>query len=210
AAVRDADVEYLAEEIPKALQQSLEGVERVSKIVQSMKDFAHPGTEKKPADINKAIESTVTVAMNEWKYVAELVTDLDPNMPLVPCLLSELNQVILNMIVNASHAIADVVGDGDHGKGTIRVSTRHDRGWAEIRISDTGTGIPEKVRDRIFDPFFTTKEVGRGTGQGLAISHSVIVEKHLGTIGFETMEGRGTTFIIRLPIKDAALPAVSN
>ncbi|MFN0085852.1 MAG: PAS domain S-box protein [Blastocatellia bacterium] len=195
-----ADVEYHNVEIPKALQQSLEGVERVSGIVQSMKDFAHPGIEKKAADLNKAIESTLTVARNEWKYVADLVTEFDPSLPLVPCLLGELNQVVLNMIINAAHAIADVVGDGSQGKGTITVSTRHADGWAEVRIADTGTGIPEKIRSRIFDPFFTTKEVGRGTGQGLAISHAVVVKKHGGTVDFETEVGRGTTFIVRLPV----------
>ena len=208
--VAAADVEYLTEEIPKALQQSLEGVERVTKIVQSMKDFAYPGTEKKAADLNKAIESTITVARNEWKYVADLVTDFDPTLPLVPCLLSELNQVVLNIIINAAHAISDVVGDGSRGKGAITVSTRHDNQWAEVRISDTGGGIPEKIRDRIFDPFFTTKEVGRGTGQGLSISHAVVVEKHGGKLEFETEVGRGTTFVIRIPIENNNGTAASH
>jgi signal transduction histidine kinase len=208
AAVKAADVEYLVGEIPIALRQSLEGVERVTNIVRSMKDFAHPGAGKKPADLNKAIESTITVARNEWKYVADLVTDFDPNLPLVPCMLGEFNQVVLNMIVNAAHAISDVVGDGSRGKGLIKVGTRQNGGMAEICITDTGVGIPEKIRNRIFDPFFTTKDVGRGTGQGLAISHTVIVEKHGGAIEFDTRLGHGTTFTIRLPIKDnqAAMP----
>jgi PAS domain S-box-containing protein len=208
AFVAAVDVEYLTEEIPKALQQSLEGVEHVSKIVRSMKDFAHPSFNKTAADLNKAIEGTITVARNEWKYVADLVTDFDPTLPLVPCVVSEINQVVLNMVINAAHAIADVVGDGSRGKGTIAVSTRHNARWAEIQISDTGTGIPEKVRERIFDPFFTTKEVGRGTGQGLAISHAV-VEKHQGTIEVETEMGHGTTFIIRLPLQESSASVVA-
>jgi PAS domain S-box-containing protein len=196
-----ADLEYLLEEIPTALSQSLEGVGRVTKIVQSMKDFAHPGEDKKATDLNKAIESTITVARNEWKYVADLTTDFDPELPMIPCMLGEFNQVILNMIVNASHAITDVVGDASETKGLITISTRRAGEWAEIRISDTGAGIPEKARNRIFDPFFTTKDVGKGTGQGLAISHGVIVEKHGGSIEFETELGRGTTFIVRLPVQ---------
>lgn len=212
ATLASADVDYLLLEIPKALQQSQEGVEHVTKIVQSMKDFAHPGIKKKAADLNKAIESTLTVARNEWKYVADVVTHFDPELPQVPCVLSELNQVVLNLIINAAHAITDVVGDGNQSKGTIIIGTRHDEQCAEIRITDTGSGIPEKVRDRIFDPFFTTKEVGRGTGQGLAISHEVIVKKHKGTLEFETEVGRGTTFIIRLPLHEntAAAAAALN
>lgn len=204
-AAEEADLEYLTEEIPKAIQQSLEGIERVSKIVRAMKEFSHPGTEEKTAiDINSAIESTITVARNEWKYVADVITDFDPELPLVPCLPSELNQVILNMIINAVHAIADVVDPASGEKGTIRISTRNLGQWAEIRLSDTGGGIPEAIRSKIFDPFFTTKEVGKGTGQGLAISHSVIVDKHGGTIALETEEGKGATFIIRLPITTTA------
>jgi two-component system, NtrC family, sensor kinase len=197
-----ADVDYLLAEIPTALQQSLEGVTRIAKIVQAMKDFAHPGSnEKKAADLNKAIESTLTVARNEWKYVAEVETTFAPDLPLVPCLLGEFNQVILNLTINAAHAIADVIGDSTHGKGKITITTaKIAQEWAEIRISDTGTGIPVAAQSRIFDPFFTTKEVGKGTGQGLAISHNVIVEKHKGQLFFETEMGQGTTFIIRLPL----------
>ncbi len=199
--LKDTDVEYLLDEIPKALQQSLEGIARVTKIVQAMKEFSHPGTEEKVAvDLNRAIESTLTVARNEWKYVAEVHTDFDPALPMVPCLPGDFNQAILNIILNAAHAIADVVGEDSKQKGMITVSTRQKDDWVEIRIADTGTGIPEAVRPRIFDPFFTTKEVGKGTGQGLAIAHSAIVDKHRGTIGFETETGKGTTFVIRLPL----------
>ncbi len=205
-AVRMADVEYLLGEIPKAIQQSLDGIERITMIVRSMRDFAHPDTgEMKAVDLNKAIKSTITVSRNEWKFVADLVADLDPELPPVPCLIGELNQVVLNMIVNASHAISDVTGGGARGKGTITISTRRDGDWAEVWIGDTGAGIPENIVSRIFDPFFTTKEVGKGTGQGLAISHSVVVEKHGGQIVCETKEGRGTTFRIRLPLFEKSL-----
>ncbi len=200
--IEEADLEFLLEEVPKAIEHSLDGVSRIAKIVQSMKDFAHPGsTDKKVADLNRAIESTVTVAHNEWRYVAELETHFDRNLPLVPCFLGEFNQVILNMVINAAHAISDVVGDGSNGKGKITISTTKVSDlWAEVRVGDTGGGIPLEAQSKIFDPFFTTKEVGRGTGQGLAISHTVVVEKHNGELTFETTPGAGTTFIIRIPL----------
>jgi signal transduction histidine kinase len=166
-----------------------------------MKEFSHPGVnDKTEIDINKAIMSTFTVARNEWKYVADVVTELAPDLPLVACCPGEFNQVILNILVNAAHAIGDVVGDASQGKGTITVRTRRDGKWIEIQISDTGAGIPAAVQPKVFDPFFTTKPVGKGTGQGLAIAHSVIVEKHNGSIRFETREGEGTTFIVRIPV----------
>jgi PAS domain S-box-containing protein len=196
-----ADVDYLLEEIPAAIAQSLEGIDRVSKIVRAMKEFSHPGVEKKTAlDINHAIDSTLTVARNEWKYVADVETDFAADLPLVPCLPGEFNQAILNIIINAAHAITATNTNGHNHRGVIAISTRRDGDWAEIRIRDSGTGIPKEVQSRIFDPFFTTKDVGKGTGQGLAISHNVIVEKHQGVITFETEPGRGTTFLVRLPI----------
>ncbi len=199
--IEEFDLDYLEEEIPVAIQQSLKGVGRIAKIVQAMKIFAHPGgTEKEPTDINKEIEKTITITRNEWKYVAELITDFDASLSFVPCFQAELNQVILNLIVNAAHAIADANKDNPTQMGTIRVSTRHAGNWAKICVSDTGTGIPEKIRPKIFDLFFTTKAPGKGTGQGLAISHSVIVEKHKGKITLESQEGKGTTFIISLPL----------
>jgi PAS domain S-box-containing protein len=199
--IEKADVSYLMGEIPLAINQSIEGIERVSKIVHAMKEFSHPGSNGKIGlDINRAIESTITVARNEWKYVAEMKTELDRSLPLVPCLPAEFNQVILNIIINAAHAISERIGDGSGVKGIISVSTRKMGDMAEISIADTGNGVPAGIRSRIFDPFFTTKDVGKGTGQGLAIAHSVIVEKHGGTITFETEVGRGTTFVIRLPL----------
>ncbi len=200
AAARAADVTYLIGEIPRAVEQSLEGVECVAEIVRAMKDFSHPGSERKVAvDLNRAVQSTLTVCRNEWKYVADLVTDFDPAMPPVPCLPGELNQAILNMVINAAHAIAEKA-ETDGEKGTITVRTRRNGDSAEIHIQDTGTGIPERVQQKIFDLFFTTKAIGQGTGQGLTMARSIIVDKHSGTVECQSELGRGTTFIVRLPL----------
>jgi PAS domain S-box-containing protein len=198
--IGEADFEYLKEEIPRALNQSLEGVDRVAKIVRAMKEFSHPAREKTATDLNRAIQSTITVASNEWKYVAEIEMDLDAGLPAVHCSPAEFNQVVLNIVVNAAHAISDVVGDGGNGKGKNRVRTRADGDFAVIEITDSGSGMPPHVQQRIFEPFFTTKEVGKGTGQGLAIAHNVIVDKHGGAIKVTSSPGAGTTFTIRLPI----------
>jgi signal transduction histidine kinase len=194
-------VEYLLEESPRASAQALDGVQRVAEIVRAMKEFSHPGTGVKvAADLNQAIRSTTTVARNEWKYVAELVTELDPSIPMLMCLPGELNQALLNLVVNAAHAIADhKETTGELEPGLITISTSSTEDMVEIRVQDSGAGIPEEIRQRIFDPFFTTKEVGRGTGQGLTFVHSIVVDKHGGTVTFETERGVGTTFIIRLP-----------
>jgi signal transduction histidine kinase len=198
-AEKAADLDYILENAPQALDTSIEGLERIATIVRSMKEFAHPDqAHKTSADLNQAIRSTLVIASNEYKYVAQLDAQYG-ELPAVPCYLGEINQVVLNLLVNASHAIADVFKDtGNRGKLSVR--TRLDGDSVEISISDTGTGIPESARDKIFDPFFTTKEVGKGTGQGLAIARSVIVNKHGGTLRFETECGKGTTFFIRLPI----------
>ena len=201
--IEEADISYLNEEIPRAIEQSLEGVKRVSEIVRAMRDFSHPGSDKKsPVNLNQAIENTIIVARNEWKYVAEMELNLDPSLPEVLCLPGEINQVLLNVIINAAHAIADTLEEGSVLKGTISISTRRETDWAVIHISDTGTGIPVHIQHRIFDPFFTTKEVGHGTGQGLAIAHSVIVDKHGGNFRFQTEKDKGTTFLIELPLMD--------
>jgi len=201
----DIDLKYLSQEIPTAVADALEGIRRVSTIVRAMKEFSHPGAqEKSSVDINQAIRSTVTVARNEWKYVAEMVIDLDDDLPHVSCLPNDFNQVILNLIVNAAHAIAERLRVGSEEKGAITITTRADGDCAEIRVADTGMGIPENIRARIFDPFFTTKEVGKGTGQGLTIAHDVIVRKHGGTLTFESEMDKGTTFIIRLPLAAAS------
>jgi PAS domain S-box-containing protein len=200
----ESDFDYLQHEIPRAIDQSLEGIRRVANIVKAMKEFSHPGAEeKRPIDINHAIETTVTVARNEWRYVADIKTSFAPDLALVPCLAGEFNQAILNLIVNAAHAIADVVGDSSGSKGRISISTRRDGDWVEISIADTGSGIPEHIRSRIFEPFFTTKDVGRGTGQGLTLAHAVVVKKHGGKIWFVSEVGKGTTFFVRLPLNSS-------
>jgi two-component system NtrC family sensor kinase len=193
------DSEYLLKEIPEALSQTLDGVERVVTIVRAMKEFAHPENRGMiPADLNKALVNTLTVARNELKYVADVETEFG-DLPLVICSLSDINQVFLNLLVNAAHAIGDVVGDTGR-KGTIRLQTGMEGSMVVISVADTGGGIPAGIRNRIFDPFFTTKQVGRGTGQGLAIARSV-VDRHKGTLTFESEVGKGTTFYIRLPIE---------
>ncbi len=164
-----------------------------------MKEFAHPDQkEKAPADVNHALETTLEIARNEYKYVADVETDFRP-LPPVYCHIGQLNQVFLNVIVNAAHAIGEVV-KGTSRKGVIRVTTRPDVDQVVIAITDTGGGIPESIRAKIFDPFFTTKGVGKGTGQGLAIARSVVTDQHGGTLSFETNVGSGTTFFIRLPV----------
>lgn len=196
-----ANVEFLRSEIPEALSQSQAGIQRITHIVQAMRDFSHPGTEEKTqVDLNRLVDSTLTVSRNEWKYVADLQTDFDPALCAVPCLPGDFNQVILNLVVNAAHAMGQAQSGGRSGKGLLRVVTRAIGGWAEVRISDTGCGIPEEIRERVFEPFFTTKAVGRGTGQGLAIARSVIVDKHGGSLAFDSEVGRGTTFIVRIPL----------
>ena len=206
-ALQECDLGFLVAETPRAIEQSLEGINSVTRIVHCMKDFSHPGSgEKVLVDINQAVESTLVVSANEWKYVANLVKDLQPGLPRVTCLPGELNQVILNLVVNAAHAIAGVVGTEPREKGTITLSTRREGDWIEIQVADTGTGIPEAIRDKIFDPFFTTRPVGQGSGQGLTIARSVVVSRHNGTLTFQTQEGIGTVFTIRLPIHpDAAV-----
>jgi len=199
-AIADADLEFLRREVPDAVEQTLQGVNRVSGIVKSMKDFSHPGSEEKVAlDINKALESTLIISRNEYKYVSDAVTDFDKNLPPVNCFAGEINQVFLNIIINAAHAIADTINGDTGAKGTITVRTRNTGNAAEIAISDTGKGIPEKDLPYIFDPFFTTKEVGKGTGQGLSLSYATVVEKHGGTLYCTSEPGKGSTFVLRLP-----------
>jgi PAS domain S-box-containing protein len=208
AAVVQADLDYLLDETPKAIGETLEGLERVARIVRAMKDFSHPERDDKaPADLNQAIESTVTVSRHEWKYVAEVELDLDPRLPPVPCLIGGINQVVLNLVVNAAHAIADLLGENSPTKGRIHITTRRHGQEVEIRVTDTGAGIPDAIRGRIFDPFFTTKDVGKGTGQGLALAHNIIVEKHGGRIDVETEAGKGSTFIVRLPLERPGQPS---
>ncbi|MBP6633053.1 MAG: PAS domain S-box protein [Kofleriaceae bacterium] len=202
AAAAEADVPYLAAAIPKALARALEGMDRVAAIVRSLKAFAHPGTGvAAPADLNQAITSTLQVARNEYRYVADVETSL-AELPPVTCWIGEVNQAVLNLVINAAHAIADVVA-GTERRGTIAVATRADGDHVVIEVRDSGGGIPAHLHERIFEPFFTTKPVGQGTGQGLAIVRAVVVERHHGTVDFTSTLGQGTTFRLRLPLHGA-------
>ena len=202
-AEQEADIGYLEEHIPNALQLTLEGVKRVTELVLSMKEFSHPQCQDKtPVDINGAIRNTLTVARNEYKYVAEVQTDLG-DLPHIMCLGGDMNQVFLNLVINAAHAIAEVVEEGkEKGRISIRTAKADDK-TVLIAVSDTGCGIPEEIRQRVFDPFFTTKDVGHGSGQGLYIARSVVVDKHGGSLMVESEVGRGTTFKILLPIGES-------
>jgi len=199
------DLDDLAAELPKALADSQNGILRVANIVRAMKGFAHRESTgmKVPADINLALENTITVARNEWKYVSEVALDLDRNLPPVECHADEMNQVFLNILINAAHAVESKLGKNPGAKGLITVRTAVVGAFAEIRIQDSGAGIPEAIQKKIFEPFFTTKAVGKGTGQGLAIARAIVVEKHGGRIEFESREGEGTVFIIQIPFRSS-------
>ena len=201
AVLKRTKVAFLRHQIPTALDESLEGLGHIAKIVGAMKEFSHPAqSEKEWVDVREVINTTVTVARNEWKYVAELETHFADNLPQLPCLRDMIGQAILNLVVNAAHAIADTIQQGVKEKGLIVVSALRNGENMEIRVKDDGGGIPVGIRDRIFDPFFTTKAVGKGTGQGLAIVYSTVVDKHAGLIRCESEEGVGTTFILQLPL----------
>ena len=192
--------DFLKEELPLTIKQSLEGMEHITKIVESIKDFAHPGVkEHVPTDINKSIENTLTISKNEWKYVAEIETRLASDLPLVMCIPGQINQALLNIIVNAAQAISEKINPETGEKGLISITTGYTDQEVEIRIEDDGPGIDPQIGNNIFDPFFTTKAPGKGTGQGLAISHSIVVGKHGGSISYESKAGQGTVFVIRLP-----------
>jgi signal transduction histidine kinase len=198
----EIDLAYLDTNVPGSFESCQDGVSRISTIVRAMKEFAHPDQkEKATADLNKALQTTLAIAKNEYKYVADVTTEFG-DLPPVLCHVGALNQVFLNLIVNAAHAIGDVVGHGG-SKGAIRIKTSTEGGEVRIDMADTGSGVPEAIRHRIFDPFFTTKGVGKGSGQGLAIARSIVVTKHQGSLTFETEMGKGTTFTIRLPIGDS-------
>jgi len=199
-AVEQADnLAYLLGEIPKAICDSLEGVNDISRIVRSLKEFSHPGNgEKQATDVNRAVHTALTVSHNEWKHAAEAVVDLASDVPEVRCRPGDLEQVLVNLIVNAAHAIEAKARRGNGEKGTIAIRTRQRGKGVDIEVADTGTGIPEAIRARVFEPFFTTKKAGRGTGQGLSIARAIVVERYGGHLTFETEEGRGTTFRIRI------------
>jgi two-component system, NtrC family, sensor kinase len=197
------NIEYLKDEIPKAIDQSIEGLDRISGIVRSMTQFSNPETDKKiPLDINKAIDNTITITRNEWKYCSNLSVNYEKALPPISCYPWEFNHVILNLITNASDAIKEKIGPNPKEKGKIDITTSTEGNMAIITIKDNGSGIPEEIKDRIFDPFFTTKDVGKGTGQGLSIAYDVIVNKHSGKLDVESKVGKGTTFTICLAIKN--------
>jgi len=197
----DADIEYLSDELPLAFNQTTEGVERVCSIVKAMKEYSHPNSEEKVStNINNCIESTITISKHTWKYHADMEVILDPDLPSIMCHPGPFNEVILNIIVNAADAIKDKSeNDNTTNKGKITIQTLNVENFVEIRITDTGGGIPLSIQEKIFDPFFTTKAVGKGTGQGLSLSYSIIKERHNGELHFETVTGESTTFIIQLP-----------
>jgi PAS domain S-box-containing protein len=201
-AERKAEIDYLRQEVPCALEEAREGIDRIATIVRAMRSFGHPdGTEQSPTDLNECLRDTLTVARNELKYIARVETDFG-DLPAVSCYRSDVNQVFLNLLINAAHAVADAHAPNE--LGTITVRTRREDCHVVVSVTDNGAGIDDSIRDRVFDPFFTTKEVGRGTGQGLALSRSVVVERHRGTLSFDSVPGIGTTFIVRLPIVGAA------
>jgi two-component system NtrC family sensor kinase len=196
------DLPFLREEVPGAIERIIEGTQRVATIVRAMKEFAHPdASEKMPADLNRAIETTLLISRNEYKYVARVQLQLG-EIPECMCNIGELSQVFLNLIVNAAHALADAGRDTETGRITIR--TELVQGGVEIKFEDNGCGIAADVIEKIYDPFFTTKEVGRGSGQGLAIARSIIVDKHAGHISVESAPGAGSCFTLRLPLGVAA------
>jgi len=201
-------IPFTEDEIPDSIQDTLDGIERVRKLVLAMKDFSHPGKiDKGYSNINKAIDSTIVITRNVWKYCADLEYDFDKTLPNIYCSIDDVNQVFLNMIVNASDAIKEKQSmklereaiSGEKGKITIR--TKNLKNSVLITISDTGSGIPQTIINKIYEPFFTTKPIGKGTGQGLAISHDVIVNKHNGELDVNSVIGEGTTFTIKLPIQ---------
>jgi signal transduction histidine kinase len=202
-----ADVDYFLKNAPDALDRALDGIGRVGSIVKSMTEFAHPDAQKADVDVNRAVHTALTMARNEYKSIADLDTDFG-DIPAVHCYPGDINQVVLNLVLNAAHAISDIVS-GTGNKGRITVRTRAIGDYVEVSIGDTGDGIPEAVRARIFEPFVTTKEVGRGTGQGLALSRGIVVEKLKGSLHFETETGKGTTFFIRLPVSDTQVQSQS-
>ncbi|MEW8314582.1 MAG: ATP-binding protein [Candidatus Thiodiazotropha endolucinida] len=197
--IDEIDLAYLEEETSNAIQQSISGASQVAHIVLAMKEFAHPGSKQMaPADMNRIVSNAVAVCKNEWKYVADTDLELGDNLPQVECLGGEISQVVLNLVINAAHAIEAAKLQQ---KGKITITTSHSENSVEVRVADTGTGIPMEVQDSVFNPFFTTKDVGRGTGQGLAIAQDIVMGKHQGELFFETEEGNGATFVMRLPLQ---------
>jgi two-component system NtrC family sensor kinase len=194
------EMDYLVREVPKAINECLQGTEKITRIVRAIRNFSRRSEAAKVViDLNEALETTLIVSTSEWKYVADVQTNFDAQLPRVLCLPREIYQVLLSLVVNAAHAITDVTA-GTGKKGVLRLTTSSSGGCVEVRISDTGTGIRAEHHQKIFEPFFTTKDIGRGAGQSLATAYSIVTRQHNGRIWFESESGMGTTFIIRLPI----------
>ncbi len=201
ASVKKLDLEYLVNEVPRTIAENLDGLERVQQIVRSLKEYSHPTSrEKVPADLNAAIKTALNVAKHEWKYVAEAQLELAEDLPPVPCNISEITQVVINLVINAAHAIEAKLRKTGEKKGLITVRTRHEDKFVVVAVQDSGTGIPAEVRDNVFDPFFTTKPMGKGTGQGLHLVQTIVATNHEGSIEFTTDLGVGTTFTFKLPV----------
>lgn len=199
-AIERADIEYLADEVPSAIEETIDGVNRIAEIVRALKEFSHPGgQDKAPVDLNRLISNTISVSKNEWKYVADVETDFAEAMEPVQARSGPLGQAILILIVNAAQAIAETIPEGSDQRGTITVTTSADDAAAVITVADTGCGIPEEIREKVFEHFFTTKDVGKGSGQGLAIAHAIVTEQHGGELAFTSEVGTGTTFSVRIP-----------
>ncbi|MCB0334690.1 MAG: hypothetical protein KDD62_00250 [Bdellovibrionales bacterium] len=195
------DISFLMDELPQALDQTYEGAESVARIVKSIKEFSHPGSEEMQlTNLNNSLETTITVCKNEWKHVAEIDLQLDQDLPPTLCDPGEINQVILNIIVNAAHAIEEKQSITGHFLGKISISTRQEAGWVVLDIEDNGCGIPDELQKKVYDPFFTTKQVGKGTGQGLAMAFTSITKRHHGLIHLESKKNEGTKFTIQLPV----------
>lgn len=198
---REVDLSFLVNEIPQAIEQSLEGIKRVSTMLAAMRDFSHIDERRaNSVDINRVIQSTVVICRNEYKYIADILLDLDDNLPRVICCQDDMNQVLLNLIINAAHSIEEKQKADTKQRGTIRIRTQKQDRHVVISVSDTGTGISDTVREKMFEPFFTTKKAGKGTGQGLSIIRSIVEDKHKGRLEYETEMEKGTVFHIYLPV----------
>ncbi len=209
SAIADSQLRFLLEQAPVAAEESLEGAMHMAGIVQALKEFAQPsGSDRQTTEIGRAIDTTLSICRSRWTHVAEIVLCMEPDLPPVACNPADFNQVILQLVVNAAQAIAAVPG-ASHGKskGTITITARSDGPWLELSVTDTGIGIPPEIQSKIFDPFFTTREVGQGSGQGLSLVYAIVVKKHGGSITFDTQPGRGTSFVVRLPLAQQPVEA---
>ena len=204
ALAKEINIDFLLTDIPVLLAESETGFERVAKIIQAMRDFSRidKAEDFSWADINKGLDDTLVIARNEYRYHAEIVKNFG-ELPEICCMLQQLNQVFLNLIVNSSQAIATM--PAGH-KGSINISTKYQDNQVVCEIGDNGPGIPEAIRHRIFEPFFTTKEPGKGTGLGLSISYDIVVNKHHGELKVACPASGGTVFIITLPREQQECP----